>query len=199
MFALHQSQKQPLVHRTCLIKTEMFVNIYVELLYRSCLFQPCCFILLLCSMPPSASITECIVSVSNQILVCLVVEGVVFFPPSIFFYVPVIASRVKGRTEESIETEAPSTARPLHAILSHVKLSLVAQWHQQWPKTAAPQKHSHAFHARLPQKCCAEIDTLFDVLLPAVNWEEHLWPFWSPGQSPKCSSLLNRSVADAKQ
>ncbi|CAM4697480.1 unnamed protein product [Leuciscus chuanchicus] len=78
-------------------------------------------------------------------------------------------SRVIGRTEESIETEAPSTARLLHAILSHVKLSLVAQWHQQWPKTAAPQKHSHAFHARLPQKCCAEIDTSFDVLLPAVN------------------------------
>jgi len=80
------------MHRTCLIKTEVFVNIYVAL-YRSCLFQPCCFILLVCSMAPSASITECIVSVSNRILVCLVVEDAA--PPSIFFYVPVIAARVK--------------------------------------------------------------------------------------------------------
>lgn len=101
----------------------------------------------------------------------------------------------KDGQRKSIESEA----RLLHASLSHVKLSLVARRHQQWPKTTAPQKHSHAFHARLPQKCFYEINTLFDVLLPAVNWEEHLWPFWSPAQSPKCSSLLNRSVDDAKQ
>lgn len=173
------------------------MNIRVEL-QRSCLFQPCCFISLLCSRAPSASITERIVSVSHWILVCLVVEDVVF-PPEYSSMFPWLQSVSKEGQRESVQTAAPSTARLLHAILSHVKLSLVAQWHQQWPKTAAPQKHSHAFHARLPQKCCSEIDTLFDVLLPAVNWEEHLWPFWSPGQSPKCSSLLKRSVADAKQ
>lgn len=118
-----------------------------------------------------------------------------FFPPEYSSVFPWLQPLSKDGQRESIESEA----RLLHASLSHVKLSLVARRHQQWPKTAAPQKHSHAFHARLLQKCCSEIDTLFDVLLPAVNWEEHLWPFWSPAQSPKCSSLLNRSVADAKQ
>lgn len=118
-----------------------------------------------------------------------------FSPQEYFSVFPRLQPLSKDGQRKSTESEA----RLLHASLSHVKLSLVAQWLQQWPKTAAPQKHSHAFHARLPQKCCSEIDTLFDVLLPAVNWEEHLWPFWSPAQSPKCSSLLNRSVADAKQ
>lgn len=110
-----------------------------------------------------------------------------FSPQEYFSVFPRLQPLSKDGQRKSTESEA----RLLHASLSHVKLSLVAQWLQQWPKTAAPQKHSHAFHARLPQKCCSEIDTLFDVLLPAVNWEEHLWPFWSPAQSPKCSSLLN--------
>ncbi len=145
-------------------------------------------------MAASASITESVVSVRHQILVCLVVADVVSPPDysSVFLWLQPLS---KDGQRKSIESEA----RLLHASLSHVKLSLVAWRHQQWPKTAAPQKHSHAFHARLPQKCCSEIDTLFDVLLLAVNWEEHQWPFWSSAQSPKCSSLLNRSVADAKQ
>lgn len=173
------------MHWTCLIKAEGFVHTQVELCVEAQLFYMAAghhlHQLERCQCQPPDS--------------CLFGCSRCCFPPKNIS----LCSRDCSPCQRTDSGRALRAKRLLHASLSHVKLSLVAQWLQQWPKTAAPQKHSHAFHARLPQKCCSEIDTLFDVLLPAVNWEEHLWPFWSPAQSPKCSSLLNRSVADAKQ
>jgi len=50
-------------------------------------------------MAASASITESVVSVRHQILVCLVVADVVS-PTRLFLCVPVIAALVKGWTAE---------------------------------------------------------------------------------------------------